>query len=401
MWRSVASCGAALWLAGCAVAAFDVAGAADEAQYSADHPYYAEFCALTQIKKLRGFGADIRGQIGGHAVFYLNGACRDPGYPALRVCESGGVGLSMNAHFRNAKWTATPGRAFFFDGGLAAGARVTHGAYAQVQAEAKRLGVYDGVVFHDVVFDDKPDGWADEDWKYEVSVATDYAISLGRGRYCARVPATRAQMGAIVAFLNAENAPYRAGTRTFEWSVFTDNCIHLAHNALAAAGLWAPWPIGRSPAVAIFDFPVPKNEFVNLMRRTNDAWLADPGAVYGDVPARQGLLAYGRLPSMPGGLAEAHGARVPNDIYETELKLIFYSEPIFGRYESDFGAIFSEPRYFEAEVNRAYFAKLARKAEAERLPLAAWLEREPYRSDPAGFGRVYAAYYALMARLAP
>ena len=400
MWRSVASCGAALWLAGCAVAKFDVAGAADEAQFSAAHPYYAEFCALTQIKKRRGFGADIRGEIGGHAVFYLNGACRDPGYPVLRVCEGDGVGLSMNAHFRNAKWTATPGRAFFFDGGLAAGSPVTRAAYAQVQADAKRLGVYDGVTFHDAVFADKPEGWTDEDWRYEVSIATDYAISLGRGRYCARVPATRAQMGTMVAFLNAENAPYQAGTRSFEWSVFTDNCIHLAHNALAAAGLWAPWPVGRPLAVAVFDFPVPKNEFVNLMRRTNDDWLPDPGAVYADIAARRELLAYERLPSMPGGLAEAHGARVPNDVYETELKLIFYSEPIFGTYESGFAAMFAEPRYFEAGANRAYFARLARKAEEERKPLAAWLARTPYRSDPEGFGRVYAAYYALMARLA-
>ena len=30
--------------------------------------------------------------------------------------------------------------------------------------------------------------WDDDTWRYEVSIATDYAIALGRGRYCTRVP---------------------------------------------------------------------------------------------------------------------------------------------------------------------------------------------------------------------
>ncbi len=278
---------AALWLGGCALARFDVPGAADEAAYAGAHPYYAEFCALSQIKKKVGWGADIRGEIGGHSVFYLNGACRVSGlgYPVLEVCATGdaglgagppdGVGISENEHFRNAKWVATPGRDFFFGGGLPK-AGLTRAAYDGVQAQAKRLGIYDGVAFHDVVFAEKPPGWAVEDWKYEMSVATDYALALGRGRDCARIPVTRAQMGRMVDFLNAENAPYREGRRTFRWSVFNDNCIHLAHNALAAAGLLDPWPTERFLPVAVFDFPVPKNEFVNLMRRTNDAWCRTP-----------------------------------------------------------------------------------------------------------------------------
>ena len=399
----LASLLAALWLGACAVSRFDTPGAADERAFSADHPYYLEYCAVSQIKKKTGFGADIRGQIGGHAVFYLNGACRAAGsaYPVLEVCApDDGVGLSMNAHFRNAKWVATPGRDFFFDGGLPPGAPVTRAAYAAVQAEAQRRRIYDGVRFHDDVFDDKPAGWSDTDWKYEMSVATDYAIALGRGRYCARIPVTRAQMSRMVDFLNQENAPYREGRRAFDWSVFNDNCIHLAHNALAAAGLWAPWPIERPLPIAVFDFPVPKNEFVNLMRRTNDAWLPDPGAVYRDVPARAELLEHGRLPSFPGALAEARGPQQPNEVYDTELKMIFYDEPVFGPYAGRFERIFAEPRYTDAAANRAFFASLARTALAERRPLSWWLSRAAYRGDPAGFTRVYEEFYRAMEPLA-
>lgn len=393
----------ALWMGGCAVARFDVPGAVDEAAYAAAHPYYAEYCALTQIKKKQGFGADIRGEIGGHAVFYLNGACLVPlvGYPVLQVCApTDGVGLSMNAHFYNAKWVATPGRALFFDGGLPPGAGVTRSDYVAVRAAARQAGVYDGVRFHDVVFDDMPAGWSRDEWAYEVSIGTDWGISLARGRYCARVPVTRAQMGRMVAFLNRENAPYREGRRVFDWSVFNDNCIHLAHNALAEAGLWANWPTERFLPIAILDFPVPKNEFVNLMRRTNDAWPHDPGAVYADVPARSELLQDGLLPTYPGALAEAHGVRTPNAVYDTDLKLIFYDDPLTGDYQRHFNQIFTESRYLDAGVNERYLAALAKEAVAARKPLEWWLERPPWRDDPGGFRLVYDRYYEVVGRLA-
>ena len=382
-------------------------GASNEAAYAAEHPIYAEYCALSQIKKRVGFGADIRGEIGGHAVFYLNGAClvRDAHYPVLAVCDedarpSDGVGLSMNAHFSNAKWVATPGRAFFFDGDLPGGAPVTQDSYRTVQARARALGIYEGVVFHREVFRAKPAAWTDDAWRYEMSVATDYAIGLGRGRYCARVPVTRAQLGRMVDFLNAENAPYRDRKRVFRWSVFNDNCIHLAHNALAAAGLWPSLRIERPLPLALFDFPVPKNEFVNLMRRTNDDWFPDPGAAYRDVSARTELLRDGTLPSGPGSLAEAHGPHEPNEVYETSLKLVFYDDPVLGSYAKDFDRIYAESRTTDMQANRAYFGRLARAARADRKPLGWWLARSPFDRDPDGFSSVYTRYYSLMDRLA-
>ena len=388
----------ATWLAGCATESFDRPGAGNEAAYAAAHPYYAEFCALSQIKKKPGFGADIRGEIGGHAVFYLNGACRVEAahYPVLQVCDpgdgrGGGVGLSMNEHFQNAKWVATPGRDFFFHGNLAPSAPVTQATYAAVQAEAKRLGVYDGVRFHPVVFRDMPPGWAAGDWMYEVSVATDYAISLGRGRFCARIPVDRAAMGRMVDFLNAENAPYRAGA-TFRWSVFRDNCIHLAHNALAAAGLWDRWPTHRSLLVSVFDFPVPKNEFVNVMRRANDELPLRPADL--DPAARRALLAHGALPTRPGALAEARPPQRPNEVYDTDLKLIFYDEPNFGSYQTRFNAIFREPRYRDARANLEHFSALYAGIEAAQAPAAAEV-------DAAFYHLVAAQRAAVDAALAP
>ncbi len=322
-------------LTGCGAADFNLPGAnGNDALYTSIYPDYVEFCALSQINKKEGYGADIRGEMGGHSVFYLSDACRDPktDYPVLQLCDPGtdassggtaadgaqtdvgqiganqkdGVGITMNSHFSNAKWAAVPGRAFFFDGGLPRDHGLTRADYVRAKEQAEQLGIYRAVTFQPWVFDDKPDDVSREDWKYEVSIATDYAISFGRGRYCARIPVTRAQTARMVAFLNDQNAPYREGKEVFDWSIFQDNCIHLAHNALTAAGVWQQWPIDMPLIFAIFDFPVPKNEFVNIMRRINDPPDVDLLAIYHDETAARSLAEFGRL--APGTVRRGRGS---------------------------------------------------------------------------------------------
>jgi hypothetical protein len=360
-------------LAGCA-APFDVAAPPnEEAAYARLYPFYAELCAVSQIKKKPGFGVDTSGGPGGHTVFYLNGACRDrdAGYPTLVLCTEEapaigqGVGLSVNAHFQNANWVATDGRDFFFQGDLAPGQRLTPEAYAQTQKTAEVKGIYDGIVFHPEVYADTPAGMDRHDFMYEVSIATDYAIAFGRDRYCARVPVTRIQMIKMVDYLNSVNAAYRDGKKEFTWNVVQNNCSHLAHNALAVAGIWDEWPTDRFIAISAFDFPVPKNEFVNLMRRTNDMDLTDSRSLYRDRATRQALIEDGSLPTAPGGLAEAVRMWQDNDIYGTQVNLIFYDDPVFGAYERHFHEIFAEPRYTDLRANLSYFASLYRRIRNE------------------------------------
>src|SRR4051812_23756005 len=139
-------------LIGCAPMPRELAVDTDEATYGRLFPYYAELCALSEIDKKKGAGVDIgSGGPGGHAVLYLNGVCRDrgAGYPTLTMCDPAtssqggadqGVGLSVNAHYRNTVWVATQGRALFFDGGLGPRARLDRLAYDRAQAQAKAQG---------------------------------------------------------------------------------------------------------------------------------------------------------------------------------------------------------------------------------------------------------------------
>jgi hypothetical protein len=387
----------AMTLGGCN-ARFDVAvPPSNDRLYAELYPYYAELCAVSQIRKKPGFGADTSGGPGGHAVFYLHGVCRerDSDYPSLALCDTErpgpdeGVGLSVNAHFKNANWVATDGRDFFFDGGLSHDERLTREAYGRIQAIAQAKDIYRGVVFYDGVFDDMPQGMSRSGYTYEVSIATDYAVGIGRDRYCARVPVTRAQMRKMVDYLNAVNAPYRSGAKDFEWNVLENNCAYLAHNALAAAGLWQEWPVDRFLLFAALSFPVPKNEFVNLMRRTNDMDIGDFGTLLADQSTRRMLAEDGALPTEPGALAEAVPVMPKNDIYETDPNLIFYDDPVFGSYQRHFREIFSEPRYTDLDANLRYFAALYHRIEAERKTSA---------TQSAGFADFAAQYYAYIER---
>jgi hypothetical protein len=390
---------ATIGLAGCVHAYFETPHTdLDEHAYAAIYPYFAEYCAESEFDKKKGFGVDIEGGgPGGHSVFYLNGACRvpDAGYPELALCDQSpdgmagrGVGLSVNAHYRNANWTATEGRNFFFRGELAPGEGVNRASYVRTQEKAKALGILDGIVFHREALEDKPADMSERDFMYEVSIATDYAVDFARDRYCARVPLDRGKMDVIVHYLNALNQPYRSGQRVFHWHVLQNNCAYLAHNALAAVGLWPAWRTDRPLLVAAFDFPVPKNEFINLMRRTNDMPIADPDVLYGDEAARSALLRQGWIATQPGALAEATPAVQPNDLYGTHLRLIFYDEAIFGHYQNWFDKIFSEPRYTNLAANLSYFSALYASILTTRRAAETREQRSAF----------YQAYYDTIAR---
>jgi len=381
----------------------------EDQHYAQVFPYYAELCAVSQLDKKSGFGAEISSGFGGHAVLYLNRVCRrqDTDYPVLQMCDeqeprpgADGVGLSVNAHYSNAEWVAVEGRDFFFKGDLAPGEPLTRDTYRRVLDKARSKRIYDGVTFHDRVYDGMPDGFTRRSFQDEISVATDFAIKFGRNRYCGRIPVSRPQMVKIVDYLNALNAPYRSGGKVFDWNVLTHNCSHVNHNALAAAGLWDDWPMDRFLLVSMFDFPVPKNEFVNEMQRTNDMPIDDIEAIFDDEAARGMLLEEGRLPTEPGAIADLDGIAEPNEIYGTQSRIIFYDDPVLGIYQRRFNAILTEPRYFRLRDNLAYFSALYERMARDRKPLDWYLakRKEESERDRNAFKVFYEKYYDYLAR---
>jgi hypothetical protein len=337
-----------------------------DGQYERLFPYYAELAALSELKKKPGFGAKVESGMGGHSLLYLNGVRlnREAGYPVLQLCAreaaaGHGVGLSVNSHYKNANWVAAEGQNFIWRGALEPGEALTIDSYQRTQDHAKAIGMLDGIEFHERFFRDKPAGMSEDDYMYEISVATDYAICFGRDTFRTRVPLDQARMAAVVDYLNALNVPYRDGAQKFEWRLFNNNCAHVAHNALAMAGIWAPWPVGEFFLTAMFCFPVPKNELVDLSLRANDFPVTDANAIYADEVARRALLDWGVLPTAPGALSIAGPAIAENDIYDVErLKLIFYDNPFWGPYRFRFKQIFGQARYRDLRANLEHFSAL-------------------------------------------
>lgn len=370
--------------------------AKESALYRRFYPYHAELCALSEIRKRPGFGAEFRSGPGGHSLLYLNGVRvdRSSGYPVLQLCDEAlspadhGVGISVNSHYRNANWVAVEGRDFVFGGTLAPGEVLTRSSYARTQEQARAMGVLDGIEFHEHFFRDKPHDMSRLDYMYDISVGTDYAVRFGRDVYRAKVPLDRRRMETIVAYLNALNAPYRDGRRVYCWRLFNDNCSHVAHNALATAGIWAPWPTGQFFALAAVNFPVPKNEFVDLILRTNDLPVDDPRALYSNADVRKALRDMDVVPTAAGSLASIDRAIAENEVYETaRLRLIFYANRLWSGYFRRFERIFREPRYFDLRANLRFFQTLYERA-SDNLPAAAG------DGDRAQFLARYEAYIA-------
>ncbi len=405
MWRRL-SVLALLGAASCSAADFTKPGPLSQpTAYNALFPYSVELCAVSQIDKKPALPPFISGGPGGHSVMFLRGTCLAQGqhYPVLSLCDGrsnppDGVGLSVNAHYSNANWIGTEGSGFFFNGTRQPDERLSRPIYDETQREAERRGIFDGIKFHDYVFKGKPAAISRVDWMYEMSVSTDYAVDFGRGRICSRVPVTREQMSDIIGFLNAKNAVYRSARSTFQWSVLRDNCAHLTHNALAAAGFWPAWPTDRPTLISAFDFPVPKNEFVNLMRRAEPALLVDPARVFRNATLRRQLIQANWLPAEPGVLDESEGPAEGNDIYNTKLKLIFYDDPVFGSYQPHYDRYRREPRYHNLTANLVYFDALYGRIQAERRPLSWWQQTHPSLArSPDDFPAFYMRFYAYVA----
>jgi hypothetical protein len=86
--------------------------------YEEAFPTYAQLCAVSRFDRI---GVE-RGGSAGHSVLYLKGVCRDETapFPTLRMCPEPvnnprdprhGVGVSVNAAFKNVNWVAYRARA--------------------------------------------------------------------------------------------------------------------------------------------------------------------------------------------------------------------------------------------------------------------------------------------------
>lgn len=349
-----------------------------EPTYEELFPYYANLCAVSRFNRL---GVE-HGGAAGHAVLYLKGACRDESapYPTLEMCPEvvndlddprHGVGVSVNAAYKNVNWVAYPGRALFFNGDLNRGQTLTQAHFDATVRRVVELGVLRGVeVDEERLVYTHPEAPLEEKLA-ESLLGTDVAIRFARSVWCASVPLEREQLERAVGHLNELNRRYASGESSYNYSLYYDNCVRALHDSLAAAGVWEPVKERSRFLGQVFQMKVPANEFVQLAERITTFPVGDFGAVRRDAAASQSLRTFGWLPSRPGALLVTAPVHRPNQLYDTSLQMFVVEGP-GERASREVEEVVKDARFTQLEPNLLYYEQLYREA-LEREPKGSWL----------------------------
>jgi len=289
--------------------------------YNALFPYSVEVCALAQVHQV---GAKPGGW-GGHATLFINGAEIDPdaSYPRLRLVAAegnlsdpdAGTGISVNKIFDNVMWVAIPGRDEFFRGGLAPEQTLDKDFYGVAIQKAITAGWFEGIRIKDAVMRQKSAVMRPDEFIVRHSIGTDFALNFARTAYSARLPMTRDAIAKVIAYLNGANES--AQVSGYTWNMYTNNCSHVVHNALAAAGVWDP-KMARGPGAInvardvvsvakalvlsqMSDFSFPANNFVRLYEAGNERPIEDALAAFRNHDVRR-TVGDGWMTTGPGAL---------------------------------------------------------------------------------------------------
>jgi hypothetical protein len=328
--------------------------------YDVFFPYYVELCATSQFRsKLTGPGG-----VAGHAVMYIKGACRDErtSFPQLRRCRGvatelddpeHGAGVSVGRWFRNVNWVAIPGYKLFYQGNLEIGERLTQAHFDAAVHDAIDRGVYKGVEFHD--YPAARSGVNLENFIANHGIGTDFALQFARSAFCARLPVTEPMLEEVISFLNDKNREYAEGDADYNWSVWSDNCVHTLRNALAAANIWSPLSVRAVKFLQFFHLAVPANEFVNLAELGTEGNIADFQQIQEDGPQRDALHEFDWLPTRHGALLKTLPVHEPNDLYDTTFQLFTLQSPFRMNKSAHAIELLSDNRFVDLGANLRYF----------------------------------------------
>ena len=170
----------------------------------------------------------------------------------------------------------------------------------------------------------RPRATSAEEFVVRHSVGTDFALNFARTAYSARLPMSRDAIVKVIAYLNSANES--AQESGYTWNMYTNNCSHVAHNALAAAGVWDP-KVARGPgainvardvlsvtrALALSqmsDFSFPANSFVRLYEAGNERPIDDALAAFRNHDVRR-TMDEGWISTGPGALIASYPIHDP------------------------------------------------------------------------------------------
>jgi hypothetical protein len=265
------------------------------------------------------------GNVAGHALIYVNGLCKDMGvdFPQVKICDSSdnhkGVGISLDAAFRNVKWVAVPTRELTLFGDYGKN-KVDDEVIQNIFKKAKEYRVFENVKL-DVAQYPKEilDYTSDkEDQTTLWNIGTGIAFNTARNLNCVKTKIGAKQLDNLAQFLNGVNEEYYSGEKTYEWSL-SDNCTHLTTNAFASTGIvkYRKPKTKRNIIANLFTLTLPKSEFLKLVRRVNKTTYS-PRIIWENEKYRNFFNEYERLPWTYGNLVKKYSKIMDNDFFKTK-----------------------------------------------------------------------------------
>lgn len=239
-----------------------------QASYDKHFPQYYEYCTGTQLKYQKNYFNGATGGRGGHGFMYIHGLCKDEtkNYPQVKPCDANssheGVGISLDSDYANVAWVAVPGRSLMMFGNSARKA-IGQKEINHVLDESVRLRIFENVKMKpEAVSKNKFGSVAHEKAAALFSIGTDIAVAWARDLRCVRIPVTRPALSKAANYLNSVNDKYYKGNKTYEWSMLSNNCTHLAMNTSAAMGINSPLKVDRLLPIQLMNLAVPANAYL-------------------------------------------------------------------------------------------------------------------------------------------
>lgn len=354
----------------------------------------------------------------------MNGAEIETGaaYPRVRLVAAAtdladpdsGTGISVNKIFDNVTWVAIPKRDEFFAGGLAPGQMLDEVSYERAVQTATAAGWFAGITIKDAVMRHRPTPMPAAEFIVRHSIGTDFALNFARTAYSARMPISRDAMGEVIAYLNGVNE--RAQASGYTWNMYTNNCSHVVHNALAAAGIWDAKVVRGPGAIDVTrdvlsvakalalgrmsDFSFPANNFVRLYEAGNERPIDDALAAFRNHDVRR-TMNDGWISTGPGALIATYPIREAsqNQIFAPGRDPFLFSVPVLWDKEEKFKKLtrHAPPMVTELGANLAHFRDRYSKTLANQRTVDDELRRLRGDENEQDFRTFYGRFYRYIA----
>ena len=241
-----------------------------QAAYEDHFPTYFEYCSGTRWQLQNG----EPGGSPGHGFTYIHGLCKDyrSAYPQVIPCSEvsaelrekyphKGVGISLDKNFSNVMWVAVPGRDLMIFGDSKPKA-ISNADVRKHIARITELKVFDKVISKGDMLKGLTPGTPE--YLYNIAdetLGTDHAVNWARELHCVKIPAKKESLSAVAAFLNKSNNQYKQG-KGYEWSKFSNNCVHLSINQAHAMGLTDSIKVDQKFIRMLGNIALPANAFL-------------------------------------------------------------------------------------------------------------------------------------------